>query len=420
MKFPTLFVLLAALATAAPAPVDDFSVGEKLRRDLNLDKVPLIPSPHAPNITRAYYNAYRKYHGKFPVIEPFSSTGSVNSQVVGPDSLWSTPTQIGTPPQTLNLDFDTGSADLWVISTGTTASDAAGHNIYNPSKSSTWTPISGSSWSITYGDKSNAHGTVGTDVVSVGGVSVSKQGVEVAATVSKAFADDKSIDGLLGLGYDNGNTATPKQKTFISNLKGVLPAGSQLFTTALYGSRTGKQSYWTWGYVDQNLLNGNSLSWTTVNTINSFWQFPITRTNVNGKDYTRTAQAIADTGTTLLLLDSGYVQNWYKSIPGASYDIDTDGSKFWYFPNSQLSKLPTFKIDVGGKLWTVQPSDLIFVARDASTTYGSIQENGGIGINILGDSFLKSVYAVWDYGNTRLGLVPKIEAVQNLNPPSGN
>jgi hypothetical protein len=89
----------------------------------------------------------------------------------------------------------------------------------------------------------------------------------------------------------------------------------------------------------------------------------------------------------------------------------------WYFPNSAITKLPTFKIDVGGKLWTVQPENLIYTGRDSSTTYGAIQENEGVGINILGDSFLKSVYAVWDHGNERLGLVPKIEAHQNLTIP---
>lgn len=129
-----------------------------------------------------------------------------------------TPVQIGTPPQTVMLDFDTGSSDLWVFSGNTPTAQSQGHQLYTSNKSSTATTLQGAQWKITYGDGSGASGTVFQDVVSVGGVSVKSQAVEAATTVSGSFVQDTDTSGLLGLAMDKINTVTPtQQKTFFSN-----------------------------------------------------------------------------------------------------------------------------------------------------------------------------------------------------------
>jgi aspergillopepsin I len=79
--------------------------------------------------------------------------------------------------------------------------------MFNPARSKNWKPLSGYRWSITYGDGSSASGTVGTDVVNVGGTSVTGQAVEIATMVSSEFVSNK-LDSLLGLSFSRINTGT--------------------------------------------------------------------------------------------------------------------------------------------------------------------------------------------------------------------
>lgn len=126
--------------------------------------------------------------------------------------------EIGTPPQTIPLDFDTGSSDLWVFSTQLPPQNTTGHVVYNPGASSTAEKLSGYTWNITYGDGSSSSGTVDTDVVTVGGLTVTSQAVELADTVSSEFVEATYLSGLLGLAFDKLNQVQPvPQSTWFFN-----------------------------------------------------------------------------------------------------------------------------------------------------------------------------------------------------------
>lgn len=200
-------------------------------------------------------------------------TTLLQAEDVEQNSLYLATVGIGTPAQKLSLDFDTGSADLWVFSTELPASTQKkpGHAIFNPAKSSTWKKSSGSTWQISYGDGSTASGDVGTDNLNVGGLVVEGQAIELAKTLSAQFASGQG-DGLLGLAFGSINTVTPKPvQTPVENMisQKDIPSSAELFTAWL--GDTSDNSFYTFGYIDQDATGGQEPTYTPVDNSEGFW-----------------------------------------------------------------------------------------------------------------------------------------------------
>ncbi|PWY85608.1 acid protease [Aspergillus eucalypticola CBS 122712] len=347
--------------------------------------------------------------------------GDVPAEDVQNDSMYLATVGIGTPAQNLKLDFDTGSADLWVWSNklpSTLLSENKTHAIFDSSKSSTFKTLEGESWEISYGDGSSASGSVGTDDVNIGGVVVKNQAVELAEKMSSTFAQGEG-DGLLGLAFSNINTVQPKSvKTPVENmiLQDDIPKSAELFTAKLDTWRdTDDESFYTFGFIDQDLVKtaGEEVYYTPVDNSQGFWLFNSTSATVNGKTINRSGNtAIADTGTTLALVDDDTCEAIYSAIDGAYYDQEVQG---WIYPtDTAQDKLPTVSFAVGEKQFVVQKEDLAFSEAKTGYVYGGIQSRGDMTMDILGDTFLKSIYAIFDVGNLRFGAVQREELRQSL------
>jgi hypothetical protein len=158
-------------------------------------------------------------------VDASGTTGLVPSEDQQNDSLYLSPVQIGTPAQTLYLDFDTGSSDLWVWSTELPKNiqqqgASSNHAVFDSSKSSTFKKVANATWQISYGDSSSASGDVGTDVVQLGGLKIENQAIELAKTISSEFVSSAG-SGLLGLAWGSINTVKPTPvKTPVENLIG--------------------------------------------------------------------------------------------------------------------------------------------------------------------------------------------------------
>jgi hypothetical protein len=335
------------------------------------------------------------------------TAGEVTADDQQNDSMYLCPVQIGTPAQTLYLDFDTGSSDLWVWSTElpqNIQSQAHGPNqaIFDPSKSSTFKKVAKSTWQISYGDSSSASGDVGTDNVAIGGITIKNQAVELAKTMSTQFVQGAG-SGLLGLAWGSINTVKPTAvQTPVENMitQEDIPKSAELFTAYLGSWRDANEpdkgeSFYTFGYIDQTVISaaGTQPVYTPVDNSQGFWQFDSASYSINGK-VTKVAgnTAIADTGTTLALVSDTVCKAIYAAIPGSKYDSTQQG---YLFPSdTTVDNLPTVEFAVGDNLFAVQKEDLGFADAGNGMVYGGIQSRGSLDFDILGDTFLKGIYAV--------------------------
>ncbi|KAM0425753.1 hypothetical protein ACHAPT_009001 [Fusarium lateritium] len=379
--------------------------------------------------TRALIKAYRKYGIALPEhlakgIHGRSDTGSAVTVPVNNDAEWLTPVQIGSPPKTFQMDFDTGSSDLWVYGPQAAAA-GGGQTQYLAAESNTSKQLDGASFQIQYGDGSAAAGHVVTDTVSIGGLAVKAQAVEVADEVTESFLQQQNLDGLVGLGFSSINTVQPeKQKTFFAGTNAQ--HGNTLFTADLQQDAPGKYNF---GFVDKSAFTGD-IAFTDVDSSSGLWTFTSTGFSVGKDALSQTPlTGIADTGTSLLLLPGEVNQAYYSQVKGAQLDQAAGG---FTFPCD--SDLPDFSFGVGKAAITIPGAFMNFAPVPGSATaglnkrryrhkfsglkaaaagqasgmcFGGLQSSDSAGINIFGDVALKAAFVVFDGGNSRIGFAKK-------------
>ncbi|KAI3320926.1 aspartic proteinase [Xylariaceae sp. AK1471] len=344
-----------------------------------------VPMPEGLAKTVAKYNAAKMTK---------RDSGSAVTTPEQYDIQYLTPVDIGTPAQTLNLDFDSGSSDLWVFSTDTPSSSVNGQTQYDPSSSSSSKKVSGASWSISYGDGSASSGSVYHDVVNVGGVSFDSQAVESASKVSDQFAQDSNNDGLLGLAFSTINTVSPNpEKTFFDNIIDNLDVAA--WTADLKYHTAGTYDF---GVIDNSKYTGD-ISYVDVDDSQGFWGFTA---DINGES----VSGIADTGTTLALLPDAVVEAYYSKVDGAQVDQQQGG---YVFPCD--AQLPDLTFSPGDASITIPGEYLNYAPADESgdSCFGGLQSDTGIGISIYGDIALKAAFVVFDktQSTPRLGWATK-------------
>ena len=399
MQYTAALVALGAtlpFALAAPTPVASGQSGTVGAFSVNQVAAP--QSGVKKNGARAYAKSLRKFKVEVPThvkqaaanAAAAAQSGAVSNTPEAQDEAYLSPVQIGTPAQTLNLDFDTGSSDLWVFSGQLSSKEASGHTLYKAGSSTSAAQQNGDSWTIQYGDGSGAAGDVYADKVVIGGVTATSQAVEAATSISGEFIQDTANDGLVGLAFSELNTIKPKPATtFFDTVKGSL--AQPLFAAYLKHNAPGAYDF---GATDPSKFTG-TIGYTNVNTANGFWEFNAGAFSVGGTSAGTLGDAIADTGTSIILASDEVIDAYYSQVDGAEESMELGGV---VFPCS--ATLPDFGVSIGGATRTVPGNFINYAPAEGNMCFGGIQSNTGLPFTILGDTFLKSQYVVFNGAST--------------------
>ena len=268
------------------------------------------------------------------------------------------------------------------------------------------------------GDGSSASGKVGYDVLSLGGLTIKEQAIQLAAAPSPQFSHG-TMDGIMGLAFRKLNTihfegkpfphATPAENAWRQE---DIPVEAGVFTCAVYSTRDpeGDKSFYTFGWIDRYLVqqSGAEIAWTALDEASGLWMFPSERATVGGTPVPRPGnKAIADSGTALVLLSDNVCRELYAQIRGAEYSERDQG---YTVPRDiTLDELPELRVAIGGTEFAIQKQDLVFAPLDENRWYGGVQSRGENPFDILGDTFLKSVYAVSLSLSLSLSLLPPLQ-----------
>nr|BAU16176.1 pepsinogen A1 [Cynops pyrrhogaster] len=295
---------------------------------------------------------------------------------------------IGTPPQSFNVIFDSGSSNLWVPSTSCTSSACSNHNEFNPSSSSTFQSTS-TSLSIGYGTGSMT-GVLGYDTVQVGGLTVANQVFGLAYTEADFFSS-MPFDGILGVAYPSiaCDSATPVFDNMWS--QGLLP--QDLFSVYLSANGASGSVVIFGGYETQ--YYSGAMNWIPLSA-EGYWQITVDSVTMNGNVIACNGgcQAIVDTGTSLIAGSSTGVANIQSAI-GAYQDSNGE-----YVVNcNSISSLPDIVFNINGVGYPVPASAYI------NQNYCNINfQQTPVDLWILGDVFIREYYVVFDRSGNQVGL----------------
>jgi len=235
------------------------------------------------------------------------------------DTEWLGSISIGTPAQSFEVIFDTGSTDLWLPSTGCQSIGCESQNRFIAEDSTTYTSLD-KKVAAEFGS-GDLYGELAQDTVTIGELTVTSQTFCMIDDEEGSWTSvDDPFDGLLGLAFPELSDTTGYTPLFDNIIgQGSLSRNAVSF---FFGSYTEEDSASiTFGTPPESLYVA-PISYIAVATP-LYWQVKLIDIYVNGVAQNlcsgRTCLAVLDTGTTLLTGPTAGVAALVNAI-GASED----------------------------------------------------------------------------------------------------
>lgn len=352
--------------------------------------------------------------------------GTVSATLDNEETLYYINATLGTPAQSLRLHLDTGSSDMWVntaISTTcaqkTAPCDFAG--TYDANSSSTYEFV-GSWFNISYVDGSGAAGDYATDTITVGGTTLTDFQFGIGYTSS-------SSQGILGLGYPVNEVQVGREHlSSYDNLPAKMASSGATASSAFslwlndLDAGTGQILF---GGVDAARFSGELHTLPVQREGSLYAEFLITLTGLTlGSDVVIAADqalpVLLDSGSSLTYLPDAMaeaifqkVSARYDSSEGVAYVACSLGSS-----TSAAGQAMTLGFNFTAPVINVTMSELVLDVYTSAGKRPRFSDGteacmfgvapAGEGTAVLGDTFLRSAYVVYDLGNNEVSLAQTV------------
>ncbi|KAK3330497.1 aspartic peptidase domain-containing protein [Apodospora peruviana] len=337
---------------------------------------------------------------------------------------------IGTPGQSVKVAIDTGSDELWVNpdcndpsltrdQVQECTSDGF-YNIQNSKTGSTAGIVGASSNSIPYG-KGNVSIDYVKDDMALPGSDITLKDVQFGV----ATASSELNEGIVGLAF--GRDANLDYSNFIDIMQEQKVTNSKAFSIALGSADSDNGGVAIFGGVDTKKFAGPLMTNAILGPqfrgdVERYYLQLDSISRGGGKAYGGLSSdfvIVLDSGSSLSYLPPKVLSAMAQDL-GASF---IRSQQIYMAPCSLLDSSSTLDFDFGnGTVVKVPVGEFILQLDAQNCVLGALPMDAGSGVDaILGDTFMRAVYVVFDQTTKTISMAPFVNCGQNEQaiPASG-